>query len=178
MVDVSKRCSKCKTDKPVSSFRRDSRRVDGLQNYCRDCHNYANKMWREANREKHLASLRKWHADHREHSRESNARWAKEHRELRRIKDSKRRLAQQNNGEFLILESEVRRLYKSACAACGATGEITADHIMPLSRGGRHSIGNLQPLCKPCNSSKKDRLMVEWRYRHQPASLTDYAGQG
>jgi 5-methylcytosine-specific restriction endonuclease McrA len=164
-------CSKCKVDQPASNFRKDGKRKDGLQNYCRLCHSKANAAWRKANRQRHLASLRKWHSDNREHSRQSNTRWMREHRELRRLRDAKRRSQQTSNGHFKILESEIRRLYASPCAACGAKQNIAADHIIPLSRGGRHSVGNLQPLCKSCNSSKKDKLMVEWRYNNELVSL-------
>lgn len=43
------------------------------------------------------------------------------------------------------------------CRACGVRRFLTIDHVVPLSRGGTNDIDNLQTLCKPCNSSKKDR---------------------
>lgn len=40
--------------------------------------------------------------------------------------------------------------------------ELTMDHIVPLSRGGRSTRGNLVPACKECNTQKKQLLPMEW----------------
>ena len=39
----------------------------------------------------------------------------------------------------------------------------TADHVLPLVRGGTNYEGNLTPCCKPCNSRKAGLTVVEWR---------------
>lgn len=43
------------------------------------------------------------------------------------------------------------------CGRCGTTEDLTADHVIPLAKGGRNT-GPRQVLCRPCNSKKKDRL--------------------
>ncbi|MFJ7297510.1 HNH endonuclease [Streptomyces collinus] len=40
------------------------------------------------------------------------------------------------------------------CARCGATDDLTLDHIHPWVLGGVNSAENLRTLCRPCNSSK------------------------
>jgi 5-methylcytosine-specific restriction endonuclease McrA len=40
--------------------------------------------------------------------------------------------------------------------------QLTMDHIVPLSRGGKSKKGNIVPACKNCNSKKKSLLPVEW----------------
>jgi 5-methylcytosine-specific restriction protein A len=40
------------------------------------------------------------------------------------------------------------------CDACEATTDLTVDHIVPLARGGRSEMSNLQTLCRSCNGSK------------------------
>ena len=54
--------------------------------------------------------------------------------------------------------------YRGRCAYCDEVAEpVTMDHVVPLSRGGRHSIGNVLPACKQCNQRKNARLLIEWR---------------
>jgi 5-methylcytosine-specific restriction endonuclease McrA len=43
---------------------------------------------------------------------------------------------------------------KGLCQRCGSPGEMTRDHIIPLSRGGSDDWTNIQPLCHGCNSIK------------------------
>jgi len=66
-------------------------------------------------------------------------------------------------GLFLVTRKEMTRLYSSSCAYCGETKDIQADHILPISRGGRHSIGNLIPACRLCNMSKGKKTNMEWK---------------
>lgn len=44
------------------------------------------------------------------------------------------------------------------CLHCGATETLSLDHIHPYSLGGSDDPGNLQTLCRPCNSSKGARV--------------------
>jgi 5-methylcytosine-specific restriction endonuclease McrA len=49
-------------------------------------------------------------------------------------------------------------LAKGECNYCGQTfakKDLTMDHIVPLSRGGKSTKGNVVVACQPCNSDKK-----------------------
>ncbi len=72
-------------------------------------------------------------------------------------------------------KSEARRLrttkwWRKKCARgichyCGRRfkpSELTMDHVVPLSRGGRSVRENLVPACKECNTNKKYLLPSEW----------------
>ena len=39
---------------------------------------------------------------------------------------------------------------------------LTADHVIPLIRGGRSIRANLVPCCKDCNSKKQSLLPWQW----------------
>lgn len=43
------------------------------------------------------------------------------------------------------------------CAGCGATSDLTVDHVVPIARGGTPTPENLQVLCRSCNSAKGAR---------------------
>ena len=47
----------------------------------------------------------------------------------------------------------------------------TLDHVTPLSKGGAHVIENLVPACRPCNSSKGDKLLADWIFFHRKGGI-------
>ena len=58
-----------------------------------------------------------------------------------------------------------RRLAKGVCYYCNrqvGTVNLTMDHVVPLSRGGKSKKGNIVPACKECNNKKKYLLPIEW----------------
>jgi hypothetical protein len=62
---------------------------------------------------------------------------------------------------------DLRVLYGFRCAACGApdapANPLSADHIIPHSKGGHGRITNIQPLCRSCNTGKRDRSNDDYR---------------
>lgn len=47
------------------------------------------------------------------------------------------------------------------CQYCGTKKELTLDHVMPSSRGGKHAWTNLVTACKRCNAKKGDYTLEE-----------------
>ncbi len=48
------------------------------------------------------------------------------------------------------------------CIYCGSKRDLTLEHILPRSRGGRDSTDNAVWVCKKCNSSKSSKRLYEW----------------
>jgi 5-methylcytosine-specific restriction endonuclease McrA len=81
-------------------------------------------------------------------------------REYKRLKENQRRA----KGVTYVRKEdweEVLNKYCHKCVMCGEKEKLTIDHILPISKGGKHKKENLMPLCKSCNCKKKDRLLVK-----------------
>ncbi len=69
-----------------------------------------------------------------------------------------------------------RKIARGICFYCGThvgVRNLTMDHQIPLSRGGRSSRDNLVPCCKECNTNKKNSLTIEWEeYMHKDRPKT------
>lgn len=51
-----------------------------------------------------------------------------------------------------------KKISKGICHYCGGKFDfknMTMDHIVPISRGGKSAKGNIVPSCKKCNTNKK-----------------------
>ncbi len=119
--------------------------------------------WREANREESRRHRRESYYRHRDENLIAMKEWAKKNAAKVRNYQHVRRERAIENGIFSISDKDLNRLVSRPCAECGSVDRIEIDHIIPVSRGGTHGIGNLQPLCYKCNRSKRSRLTVEWR---------------
>ena len=60
----------------------------------------------------------------------------------------------------LLVKAQQRCVY---CRVELSPDNFSVDHVNPLSRGGEHSLHNLQPLCHDCNHLKHARDDAEFR---------------
>lgn len=48
----------------------------------------------------------------------------------------------------------IYKKYGNNCLCCGSDDDLTIDHVIPINKGGKNELDNLQPLCRSCNSKK------------------------
>lgn len=69
-------------------------------------------------------------------------------------------------GSFTREEWEARKKeFNYRCAHCCKLQPLTMDHIIPVTKGGTNYINNIQPLCRPCNTKKWNKL-EDWFVGH------------
>lgn len=127
--------------------------------------------WLEITKERRRAYARQYHRLHPEATAANSKEWREANRTYLQVRERNRKAWKINNpGSVGVSERDWVRLcrrYHYCCAYCGQKPErtIQMDHIIPLSKGGRHAIGNVLPACGRCNLTKNAALLIVWRYR-------------
>ncbi|MFK0057984.1 HNH endonuclease [Streptomyces werraensis] len=142
-----------------------------------------NRSWYEANKDKTLNMTRRWRKENADKKREADARWREKNREKAReanrryeasLKGKSAKKRSTANRRAILREAGVLpkgfweallRVYGSKCMkpGCESAERLTPDHIVPLAKGGRNELYNLQILCGSCNSAKQARSADDFR---------------
>lgn len=125
--------------------------------------------WRLANREEYLKRRRKY-------QKENSVMLAEKCKEYRIANPvivaqgkTRYRSRKKENGIFIRTEKDrIRQLARQryCCFYCNIKMSIIhEEHVIPISRGGRDSVGNIVYACPACNHSKNNKYIVEWKYK-------------
>ena len=84
---------------------------------------------------------------------------------------SKQRKARERGSRTVMLSPDQlwRRWveFDHCCAYCGTQCDLQVEHVIPISKGGEHHLGNIVPACATCNYSKRSAPVEQW-YKAQP----------
>jgi 5-methylcytosine-specific restriction endonuclease McrA len=87
--------------------------------------------------------------------------WRQRHPAAVSAQRFRRRVNFQNAVPIDLTETQwtaIKAAYGHRCAYCGRRKPLTQDHVVPISKGGAHTAGNIVPACQSCNSSKGVRV--------------------
>lgn len=89
--------------------------------------------------------------------------WKEKHKEEVRLHRATRRARLKNAKTERIYKKKIKNWESRICGICEALieGDYHIDHIVPLSRGGKHATSNLQLAHPFCNRSKFTKLTEE-----------------
>ena len=121
--------------------------------------NKRNAEWRVKNPARKAELDRNYAIANREKRRRYAAEYARNHPEQQSRNRQMRRARLRNARIYRVTEKDIRRILHKDCVYCGQKGE-QIDHVIPLSRGGSHSIGNLVSSCAKCNLTKNNKRVI------------------
>lgn len=175
----TKTCKTCGIDKPLTAFQPTKNGLWGCRARCRDCYEAKRSAHRKGvGGDNHRAYARAQYYKDPAYASQKSRRWKRANRE--HYRDTYRKWVQTPNGRAAIRRGAHRRRIRllavtndvttaqiaelmqrqTHCAYCKKkfTDKLpsTIDHVIPVSKGGPHTISNLVLACRPCNSSKHD----------------------
>ena len=176
-LEQSKACSRCKQVQPLLNFTKIARKPGKYVSECKPCRAKLSAEFRINKPDKAKEYRKNYEVSHREYFREksrkrraanpekmaaSYAEWYKKNPESRVKRRHEYRARKYSNGVFVVSKKEIVKLRSGACFYCGSRTNIQIDHVIPVSRGGRHSVGNLVSACSQCNQRKNQKFITEW----------------
>jgi 5-methylcytosine-specific restriction endonuclease McrA len=194
-MSILKHCNSCQQNLPIDLFGNNKNSPDKKSWYCKSCVNKRVSEYRQANPEKvrkqkaafyrrHKEKLHDQYRQYRLRNKQQilqyridyylknksvvnhkNKMWRDANPDKINKYSASRRARKLKATTFIIIAKDWRKLRSGVCFYCGFIGQTSIDHVIPLSRGGLHGIGNLVEACISCNCSKQDLLLVEWKAR-------------
>ena len=150
IINTTKQCSKCKEIKSLELFPKSKSNLDGKSSWCWKCKSLDNMIRDQKDRSKSRIRTKKYH--------ESLA------GKIRRRVDKAVRRARLK-GAYVKLTIEERKLIKDLYTKARELREqgimVVVDHIIPISRKGKHKPNNLRIVTKEFNSKKNNKLDCE-----------------
>ena len=115
-----------------------------------------NAIWQKAHPEYMSARNAEYKRNNPDKILAKDRKYRKLHPEIFKRKDAKRRTAiTKAGGAYTSAQwMALCNTYENRCLCCSRKRKLTADHVIPVSKGGTSNIDNIQPLCGPCNSKK------------------------
>lgn len=124
------------------------------------------KNYRKMNAEKVKSQSAIWFQRNKRHKYALRKKWVENNKDKerlwQRIAQQKRRQRISNNGGGKLTPKmwlTILDYHGYKCLLCGSSNNLEIDHVIPVSLGGGNNFSNLIPLCKRCNSIKRNKFI-------------------
>jgi 5-methylcytosine-specific restriction endonuclease McrA len=97
------------------------------------------------------------------------------YKDFKLVGTANRRMRKRQAGGLLSTGQwkQLKAHYAFTCLCCGKQEpdiKLSADHVIPLAKGGSNDISNIQPLCTVCNA-RKHTAIIDYRPNWQERSF-------
>ena len=128
------------------------------------------KQYYAENQDRRQEYAKQYHIENRDGLAVKQKQYRKDHSEEISRKNAKRRAIKSkatigDHADIVAWEKQWRSKKTVTCHWCSKrikTADVHVDHVVPLSKGGAHSVENLCVSCETCNLSKHAKLPDVW----------------
>ena len=158
---VTKICTVCHEEKPITEFYKKHSNKDRRNSRCKKCTSIRLKIRYQENKE-HMVAVRKiWRDANPEKNNAYRKAWRKANPE-RSALHSRNRSAKKKEAIGTHTAVDIQNLFtlqRKKCAVClkPITKGYHVDHIVAIINGGSNDKYNLQLLCEHCNCTKRSK---------------------
>jgi 5-methylcytosine-specific restriction endonuclease McrA len=177
-----KTCSICKQLQSIDSFGYNNKAKGYFKSQCKSCDTKRMKVYNAKNKNQIIENKRNYYLKNQDdlllkrkiyrlnnHNKVTDgyAIWLEKNRDVVRANAKNRKARLKAAKSFLVTSRDVRKILRNPCIYCGSNENIQLEHVIPLARGGSHSIGNLASACAACNMSKNKWFVTEWKSKQK-----------
>lgn len=169
MEVITKICTKCKQEKPLSEFNNQKAGKYGKRATCRECQNAENRLYKQTDRGIELR--RKWKRS--EIGREGSRRYRRNHRDITKAYSQKPRVKmskhqRMDNERFGGNREKALERDGYKCVLCGSDHLLQVHHKDEMGRSTpkelrNNSLDNLITLCASCHIKQHNPVLKRWK---------------
>ncbi len=174
-------CVKCKEDLAESMFYKDKHKPSGFKPRCKPCdklsvdvdrrRKYETEYWSDPIRaKKRKQQIKKSMEKNKDHHKKIRSEYLKTENGINTQRKSRQVTRCKSKGVY-VESVDPLELYKQQDGICYLCyekftfKEMEMDHVIPVSKGGKHELNNVKMCCGKCNKIKGSKILPEVTYQ-------------